>query len=145
MEVWAAWTEGRMAAFLVTVAFADRVEFMLARSRNDCLAQYPNNALLYCVTKEMLVERGMREVTFGIESLEPVGPLDEFKFSMGFRAKPLRQVVVFHPVLAAALRPQPVRALVKRCAGQGDHERRPGVFWRKAAGLLRFAEEGGAI
>jgi hypothetical protein len=93
------------------------------------------------VTEEMMARRRMREITFGIESLEPVGPLDQFKFSMGFRTKPLRQRVVFHPVLATALRSRAVRGLFHRWAGA---ENGSGVFWRKAAGLLRFAEEAGS-
>lgn len=138
MEIWTAWVDRELAAFLVAVTFEDCVEFMLARSRTDTLGAYPNNALIYAATEEMLVRRGVREVTFGLESLEPVGPLDEFKFSMGFRTKPLRQRVVFHRALALLLRPQPVRALCRRWSMTGTGR---GVFWRKAAGLLRFAEE----
>lgn len=140
MEVWSCWVDEKLAAFLVTMSFGDTVEFLLARSRDDCLSAYPNNALLFTATEEMLVRRKLREITFGIESLEPVGPLDQFKFSMGFRTKPLRQRVVFHPVLALGLRSAAVRALFHRWAGA---EKGAGVFWRKAAGLLRFAEEAG--
>jgi hypothetical protein len=140
MEVWGAWVDEKLAAFLVTVDFGDCVEFLFARSRDDCLPAYPNNALLFHATEEMLVRRGIREITFGIESLEPVGPLDQFKFSMGFRTKPLRQRVVFHPAVAMALRSAAVRALFHRWAGA---EKGAGVFWRKASGLLRFAEEAG--
>jgi len=139
METWGAWVDERLAAFLVTMSFGDSVEFLLARSRDDCLQAYPNNALLFVTTEEMLVRRRMREITFGIESLEPVGPLDQFKFSMGFRTKPLRQRVQFHPVLAALLRPAPVRGLFRRWAAA----EKGGFFWRKAAGLLRFAEDAG--
>ncbi len=140
MEVWTAWVEGELAAFVVTVLFGDCIEYMLARSRTDSLGAYPNNALLFTMTEEMLCRRRLREVTFGLESLEPVAPLDQFKFSLGFRTKPLRQRVVFHPAIAAALRPQPVRALCHRWGAQAKGQ---GVFWRKAAGLLRFAEEAG--
>jgi hypothetical protein len=138
MEVWGAWADEDLAAFLVTMNFGDSVEFLLARSRDDLLAAYPNNALLYSVTEEMLVRRGLREITFGIESLEPVGPLDQFKFSMGFRTKPLRQCVAFHPVFGALLRSRAVRGLFHRWGESGR-----GVFWRKASGLVRFAEEAG--
>ena len=139
-EGWGAWREGTLAAFLVTVTLEDSVEFLLARSCTDRLGAYPNNALLFQVTMEMLVHRRVREITFGLESLEPVGPLDEFKFAMGFRPQPLRQRVVFHPLVRALLRHAGVRAVVRRWTRRrGDDA----VFWRKAAGLLRFAEEGG--
>jgi len=140
METWGAWCDDKLAAFLVTMRFGDSVEFLLARSRDDTLGNYPNNALLFTLTEEMLVRRKLREITFGLESLEPVGPLDQFKFSMGYRTKPLRQRVVFHPVLAAVLRTPTVRGL---CLRWGEAGTGRGVFWRKAAGLLRFAEEAG--
>lgn len=138
MEGWAAFVGGEMAAFLVSVQFEDAVELLLARSRSDCLDAYPNNALVYHVTTEMLGRRSARQVTFGLESLEPVGPLDQFKFGMGFRRAPLRQRVVFHPLVRALLAPGALRAAFSRAAAG-----RPGGFWRKALGLVRFAEAGG--
>jgi len=75
-----------------------------------------------------------------LESLEPVGPLDAFKFSMGFQARPLRQRIVFHPLLRVLLRHAGVRRAMRRWTEQHGAQ---GVFWRKAAGVLRFAEEGG--
>lgn len=142
MEGWAVYVGGSMAAFLVSVQFGDSVEFLLARSRSDCLDAYPNNALIFEVARQMLGPRGLRQITFGLESLEPVGPLDQFKFGMGFRAAPLRQRVVFHPLLRAVLEPRALRSLLcryaeARGAAQG--------FWRKALGLVRFAEAGGEL
>lgn len=140
MEGWGAFLDGALAAFLVTVRFDDGVEFLLTRSRSDCLEAYPNNALIYAVTHEMLVRRGLRQVTFGLESLESVQPLDEFKFGMGFRAAPLRQRIVFHPLAGALLRRGVVRTAIHQwAAGRGAAI----GFWRKADGILRFAEEGG--
>lgn len=140
IEGWGAWHGDTLAAFLVTVTFDDAVEFLLARSCNDTLGAYPNNALIFRVTEEMLVRRRVREITFGLESLEPVAPLDQFKFSMGFERKPLRQRIVFRPLLAKLLRQGVVRGLVHRWTAQPADR---AVFWRKAAGILRFAEEGG--
>lgn len=139
-EGWAAWVDERLAAFLVTVTFEDSVEFLLARSCREERGAYPNNALIYFVAEEMLVRRGLREITFGLESLEPVGPLDEFKFGLGFRPRPLRQRVVFHPVLRAVLRVRPARSLLEQWL---ERKSKTDVFYRKAVGLLRFAVEGG--
>jgi hypothetical protein len=140
METWAAFVGEELAAFLVSVDFGDCVEFLLARSCRKHFDAYPNNALIFSVAEEMLVRRGIGKITFGLESLEPVGPLDQFKFSMGFRTEPLRQRVVFHPLLRALLQPAPVRAWMRRWESRQGAE---AVFWRKAAGLLRFAEEAG--
>ena len=139
-EGWAAWTGENLAAFLVSVNVGDSVEFMVARSCSDDLGAYPNNALIYTVTEEMLVRRGVREITFGLEALEPVEALDQFKFGMGFRARPIRQRIVFRPWLASVLRLSSVRAMVRHYCVRHAQE---AVFWRKAEGLLRFAEEGG--
>lgn len=142
MEGWAAYVGEEMAAFLVSVQFDDSVEFLLARSRSDRLDAYPNNALIFQVASEMLGKRGLRQITFGLESLEPVGPLDQFKFGMGFRAAPLRQRVVFHPLLRTLLQPRALRTLVCHYAVARGGE---AVFWRKALGLVRFAEAGGEL
>ena len=135
-EGWGAWVDGELAAFLVSVSFADSVEFLLARSRSDLLSAYPNNALIFSVTEEMLRQRKVGSITFGLESLEPVGPLDQFKFGIGYAQRPLRQRVVFHPLLRGVLGIEPVRRGVLAFA---DWRGEQGVFWRKAAGLLRFA------
>ena len=140
IEVWGAWCDEDLAAFLVSVTFEDCVEFLLARSRSEHLGAYPNNALLFTVTEEMLGRRRVGRITFGLESLEAVGPLDQFKFGMGFRAEPLCQRVVLHPLVRTALRAAPVRGAFGRWAKR----REDSVFWRKAAGLLRFAEDGGS-
>ncbi|GIW39883.1 MAG: hypothetical protein KatS3mg076_0460 [Candidatus Binatia bacterium] len=145
VEVRGAWVGNELAAFLVCLVFEDSAEFSVARSRTDALGAYPNNALVYRTLHEMLHERGLREVTFGIESLEPVGPLDEFKFSMGFRPRPIRQAVVFHPAVSLLLRRSSFRRLARAVARRGSESRGPSAFWRKAVGLLAFAEEGGTV
>ncbi len=143
MEGWAAFVGGELASFLVTVRFSDGpVEFLLARSRSQHLGAYPNNALIYTCAEEMLCRRAVPKITFGLESLEPVGPLDQFKFSMGFRTQEVRQRVVFHPLLRRILGVRAVRSMVYRWGTERGPE---GGFWRKATGLLRFAEEGGDL
>ncbi len=143
MEGWAAFVGDELASFLVTVRFTDGpVEFLLARSRSKHLGAYPNNALIYGCTEEMLGKRGVPKITFGLESLEPVGPLDQFKFSMGFRTEEVRQRVVFHPMLRRVLGVSAVRTMMYRFGSERGPE---GGFWRKATGLLRFAEEGGDL
>ena len=138
-EGWGAWMGDVLAAFLVTVTFEESVEFLMARSCSDELGAYPNNALIFSVAEEMLMRRGVPEITFGLESLEPVGPLDQFKFGMGFHARPLRQRVVFHPVVQALLRRPALRRQFDRWA---ERKGTTAVFWRKAGGLLRFADAG---
>ena len=134
-EIWGAWHEGELAAYLLMLHIDDVCEFYQARSRNDLLQHYPNNALIHTLTEEILVKRAVREITFGIESAEDVSALDTFKFSMGYTRKLIHQKVVFHPALRPALALAPLRAAIHRRAVGPDAS----VVWRKASGLIRFA------
>lgn len=136
IEIWTAWHEGEFACYLVAVRIDDVCEFFQARSVNRLLKHYPNNALIYTLTEEMLVRRGLREVTFGIESPEPVEDLDTFKLQMGYRKKPVRQRVVFHPLLGAAFSLAPIRRLLMKAGARPEAD----VRLRKAAGILKFAD-----
>ena len=138
IEIWSAWHENTLAAYLLIMVFEDVCELYEARSRNDSLRHYPNNALIYTVTEDLLVRRGMREVTFGIEGLEELDTLDQFKLAMGFVRKPIRQHVIFRPALRPALALKPVRdAFVAMAARPGSAS-----FWRRAKSLIGFAGYG---
>jgi hypothetical protein len=136
VEIWTAWHEGQFACYLVCVRIDDVCEFFQARSSNPMLKHYPNNALIYTLTEEMLVRRGLREVTFGIESPEPVEELDQFKLQMGFRKKPVRQRVIFHGALKAAFSIGPLRRMLISMGSKPEAD----VRLRKAAGILKFAD-----
>jgi hypothetical protein len=136
IEIWTAWHEGEFACYLIAVRIDDVCEFFQARSTSRLLKHYPNNALIHTLTEEMLVRRGVREVTFGIESPEPVEELDAFKLQMGYRKKPVRQRVVFHPLLKAAFALAPVRNLLVKAGSKPTAD----VRLRKAAGILKFAD-----
>jgi hypothetical protein len=140
IEIWAAWNGDKMAAYLLIMVFADSCEFYEARSRDDTLRNYPNNALLYTVTRDILVERKIPQITFGIEGLEDLDSLDAFKLAMGFYRKPIRQRVVFHPALRTALALAPVRSVIDRLATREGSS----SFWRRARGLMTYAELGAA-
>lgn len=141
IEIWTAWHEGEFASYLIAVRIDDVCELFQARSRNALLKHYPNNALIFSVTEEMLVRRGVREVTFGLESPEPVEELDAFKLAMGYRKKPIRQRMVFHPLLRRALAFPPIRRALVRAGARPDAD----VRLRKARGILKFADGFGDI
>jgi hypothetical protein len=136
IEIWSAWHEDKMAAYLLTMVFEDNCELYEARSRNDTLKHYPNNALIYTVTRHLLVERKLPQVTFGIEGLEELESLDSFKLAIGFVKKPVRQRVVFHPALRLALGLPPVRMAIDALATRKTGS----AFWRRARGLMNYAE-----
>ncbi|MEE8312549.1 MAG: GNAT family N-acetyltransferase [Candidatus Binatia bacterium] len=137
VELWASWHGEVLAAYLLVMVFDGSCEFYEARSRSDTLRYYPNNALIHTVAEEMLVSRGIPRITFGIEGLQELDSLDSFKLKMGFEKTPVRQHVVFHPAVRAALGVPPVRMALSLLA------RRPSAsFWRRAEGLLEFADVG---
>ena len=88
------------------------------------------------------VGRGVRKITFGLESLESVGPLEEFKYSMGFRTEALRQRVVFHPAMRSLLGRRWMRAWIEKKARAVGPS---GTPWRKVVGLVQFAEAAGEL
>ncbi len=135
IEIWSAWHENRLAAYLLVMVFNDACEFYEARSRNDCLRFYPNNALIYHLARSLLAERVVPRITFGIEGLEELDTLDQFKLTMGFRKESIRQHVRFRPPLHALLtRPFVHRAVSTLAGGTGSS------LWRRVESLVRLAE-----
>jgi hypothetical protein len=135
IEIWSTWHDGTLTAYLLIMVFEDSCELYEARSRNDALRLYPNNALIYTVTEDILTRRKLAEVTFGIEGLEELDTLDQFKLAMGFVQNPIRQHVIFHPALRTALALKPVRGVVEALA----HRPSASSFWRRARSLVDFA------
>jgi len=135
VEIWSAWHENELAAYLMVFLIEDVCEFYQGRSRNALLKHYPNNALTYFLTEEMLNRRGLREVTYGIESLEETKSVDAFKLSMGYEKQPIRQKIAFRPAIELALRAPGVGRTVQWLGTRNG----AASYWRKAYGLLNFA------
>ncbi|RMD83833.1 MAG: GNAT family N-acetyltransferase [Candidatus Dadabacteria bacterium] len=135
IEIWSAWHEDRLAAYLLIMLFEDACEFYEARSRNDCLRLYPNNALIYHLAHSLLSRRIVPRITFGIEGLEELDTLDQFKLTMGFHKEPIRQAVRFRPGLHAVLTRPPGRQVVSVLA-----ERSGSSLWHRVESLVRLAE-----
>jgi hypothetical protein len=133
IEFWGAWRGEQLAAYMITFLVDDVCELYQGRSRNEFLRDYPNNGLVFTIVEEMLARRGFRQVTYGLEALEPVEGVDAFKLGLGFERRPAAQRVVFHPFLRAVLGSTLARATIERLA-----RRRATTFWRKAHGLLAF-------
>ena len=136
-EAWGAIVQGDLAATILT-ACVDGVCYMLyPQSHRDYFASYANNALAYTVTHEMLSRPGAEAIFYGLHSLDAPASVDEFKFRMGYTARPVRQRVLFHPWL---------RPLVNRASYVALRYLR---HWRpnssplaKTEGVCRFYLEG---
>ena len=135
VEVWGAFVDGALAAYLVGV-LADRCcELLVARSSSQLLRFYPNNALLYTVVREMLGRAEIDQVFFGVESLEDYDGIDTFKLSMGFAKSPIRQRVVLHPLLRPILQNALARRALTALADRRPQDER----WRKLRGIVALA------
>ena len=135
VEVWGALAGADLVAYLVAVRGDRCTEIMVARSSTEALRFYPNNALVYTAVRDMLGRPEIDGVWFGAESLEGADTVDEFKLSMGFVKRPIRQRIVLHPVLRPLFRGGPVvRAIAGLAARQPQNE-----LWRKLQRLSTFS------
>ena len=97
-EAWGAIINGDLAAYLIAFQLGECSNIFIVRSALKYLKCYPNNALLFKYVQYSLQRPVVREVSYGLESVQ-VGmeSLDHFKLKMGFRKVPIGQRVEFAP------------------------------------------------
>jgi hypothetical protein len=136
-EAWGAIHNGELEASLLTLTCGDWCLFPYQQSATASLKHRVNNSLFYTATDAALERSGVANVFLGLNSLDAPESVDEFKFRMGYAAKPVRQRVVFHPWLAPFVN-RASHAFVKRLLGRyPDHAALP-----KIEGMVRFYLEG---
>ena len=109
----------------------------LDQSHQEYFNSYVNNALSYELIHEMASRPDIRMVFYGLHSLDGPASIDEFKLRMGYKAKPVRQRVVFHPLLETFVN-RTGTAFEKMLFGR--YPRSP--LLRKVEGMLRFYIDG---
>ena len=136
-EAWVALVDGQWAALLVTALVEDVLTILHQSSAGNHLAYYPNNALVFEVTRQKINDARVRLVSYGLLGLTDNGSLEHFKFGMGFSLQPLRDHVAINPVL------KPLLDLGGRRWVEWRYRRRPDCdFWRKASQALPPARTG---
>lgn len=136
-ETWAAIVDGRLAATLIAFTCDDCCSILYQQSRTEYLPIRVNNALTYVFTNEVLKRRSGIWLFYGLHSLDAPPSVDEFKFRMGYTAKPVRQRVVFHPWVSPLFNDYSHR-LLKSAARKW-----PGnTTLAKAEGMVRFHLQG---
>ena len=134
---WAAVVDNRIAATLLAFTCDNCCSILYQQSRTEYLPLSVNNALTFVFTNEMLEKNPGVWFFYGLHSLDAPSSVDEFKFRMGYKAKPVRQRVVFHPLLKPFFNKFSHRLLT--IAGQ----KWPGNSKLvKAEGMVRFFLEG---
>jgi hypothetical protein len=132
-EAWAALVEARLAASMIIFRMQDWYYLLSQQCERAYLRARVNNALSFEVTRNLLSRSGVRSILYGLHSLDAPDSVDEFKFRMGYRAKPVRQRVVFHPWLA------PMMNVASHTLLRLALALRPGQpTLSKAEGMLRF-------
>jgi hypothetical protein len=102
MELWGAWDQAGLAAWIRVVKVDDWAVIASACSRRDALRDCPNNALVYQATRRFLVQERRRWVSFGVSSVQAtdnVVSLHRFKLRMGYAAVPRCRTFAVHPAL----------------------------------------------
>lgn len=134
---WGALVEGRLAASVITFEMNECGYMLYQQCHRDFLDLHVNNALSYIVTTELLSRPNITSILYGLHSLDAPASVDEFKFRMGYHAKPVRQRVVFNPIVTAFFNPLSYRLLKGL---QSIRPRSPALA--KAEGMVRFYLEG---
>ena len=136
-EAWGALIDGGLAASVITFLMDDCIYMLYQQCYREYLTEHVNNALSFVVTQSMISRSEVRSILYGLHSLDAPPSVDEFKFRMGYTAKPVRQRVVFNPWL-------------KPFFNRGSYALIRGLrnFWpgnptlAKAEGMFRFYLEG---
>jgi hypothetical protein len=90
VEAWGAIAEDKLAAFIVGMLIGDCFYLHLQKSSSALLKHYPNNALMFELTR-MKLAAGAAQVSHGQIALAASAGLDTFKRSMGFEVQPFKE------------------------------------------------------
>lgn len=136
-EAWGAFVEGVLGASLIAFTCDDCCSILYQQSRTKYLSYGINNALVYEFTNAVIKRPEKPWIFYGLHSLDAPATVDEFKFRMGYTAKPVKQRVVFHPMIAPLFNPISYK-MIKQLAVWQPHN--PSLA--KVVGMVRFYLEG---
>jgi hypothetical protein len=129
-EAWGAWVRGDLAAFVVAALVEDCSCMHHQSAATRYLPLFPNHALNFTVTREVLARPEVNSVCYGQDSLVTPG-IDTYKSRMGFERRLFGERIVLNPLL------QPILSLGGRRIIEWAARRRPeSRIWRKASLLL---------
>lgn len=136
-EVWCAFVDDQLSAYLVGFTIEDCAVIMHMRSNPDSLKAYPNNALVFSFTHEAISRPYIAEVSFGVESIKAsLDSLHHFKSTIGFKGKPIGQRIELHRFIRPLITPTMVRQLIRWAEAMGEREQ-----YKKLAGMLHWLQD----
>jgi hypothetical protein len=136
-EGWGALVDGRLGAALLSVRIDGCCEVLAQQCLAEFLGARINNALTFVFTQSTLQRPEVRSVFYTLQSLDAPASVDDFKFHMGYVARPVRQRVMFHPLAERALGPW-----AHRLVSAGLRVRPSNHLLAKAEGMIRFHLQG---
>jgi hypothetical protein len=93
-EAWGAYVGSQLAASVITFQMENWLYMLYQQCLRKFLQMHVNNALGFVVTRSALDRADVKSILYGLHSLDAPASVDEFKFRMGYIAKPVRQRVV---------------------------------------------------
>jgi hypothetical protein len=135
-EAWGAFSGQTLASFMMAFQMEDHFTILHQSSATEFLRSYPNNALVFSVTKLKLAQPNVNTVSYGPQSLDAPESLDTFKFRMGFEQRPMKQTIVFNPLIKPFINGAFHKSIqyIANAKPQSD-------TFRKVEGLVRFYRE----
>ncbi|MCE5208168.1 MAG: hypothetical protein LLG42_07630 [Chloroflexi bacterium] len=97
-EAWGALVNGKLAASMLTFQQSDCCEMLYQQCQREYMNDRVNNALTFVVSQTMMRRSTIKSIFYTLHSLDASPNVDEYKFRMNFKPKPVRQRVVFHPL-----------------------------------------------
>jgi hypothetical protein len=110
-EIWGTFKDGSLVAFASCILVEDAVSINWLKSDPDSLSSYPNNALIFALTRHYLAERGFQYVTGGHRAISHETDIGHFLERMGFQKVfcPLRLQI--HPAVKLLIHSPLVRLI----------------------------------
>jgi hypothetical protein len=136
-DAWGVLRDGQLVSSLLAFTFNDCYTFLYHQSLSDHLQYGINNALFYVATSNALKQKGINQVFLALQSLDATQDVDNFKFRMGYLAKPIRQRVVFHPLIQPLINNNSYKLLA-----YGQKLFSKNNLLAKAVGLVNFYLQG---
>lgn len=137
IETWGAFIGDRLAASLLAITCDNCCSILYQQSRTEFLSEGVNNALTFTFVEAVLKRFGVQRVFYGLHSLDAPPSVDSYKFRMNFIPHPVRQRVVFHPLLKLFVNTKSYSLL------RFAKSRFPSnAVLSKAEGMIRFYLEG---
>ncbi len=136
-EAWGIRRNGKLVTSLLAYITPTCAAILYQQSLSDYLKARVNNALTFTFSRDILVQRKIPQIFYGLHSLDAPPSIDEFKFRMGYTVRPVRQRIVFQPLIAPLMN----RASYKTVSGL-LHLMPQSPILSKAEGVLRFYLQG---